>query len=199
MGAVSSRALPRERSALVRGAGSLRSPRQRPAAPAHGPWSALPAPPAPRPERGAAGGIPAISSAPRGMWPARCPTAERPEVGAGRRGQSQPRLAAAPASPSCSGFPSRRPSSGATRPAFPAAPGLPGAPGLRLLPARLPPEPLPAPRVRPQAAFIPPTLPPRPPRTPAGPQNLSLKPKSALATSPWAKSRSLSKPQFLLL
>ena len=44
------------------------------------------APPAPRPERGAAGGIPAISSAPRGMWPARCPTAARPGGGGRRRG-----------------------------------------------------------------------------------------------------------------
>lgn len=42
--------------------------------------------PSPRPEGGAARGIPAISSAPRGMWPARCPTAARPGGGGRRRG-----------------------------------------------------------------------------------------------------------------
>lgn len=195
--AVSRRALPKEKSPLVRGAASLRSPRQRPAAPAHGPWSALPAPPAPRPERGAAGGIPAISSAPRGMWPARCPTAERPEVGARRRGQSQPRLAAARASP-----PTRDSRPAAPRPGRPDRPFLqpraclaPPGSGSSLRGCRRNRSPL-----RASAFGLPlcPTVPPRPPRTPASPQNLSLKLKSALATSPWAKSLAFLSLSFFL-
>lgn len=120
----------------------------------------LPAPPARRPERGDAGGIRAISSATRGMWPARCPTTARPG-GGGRaaRASRQPRLAAAGASLPCSGFPGGLSRSG----------GLCGAPGRRLLPARPQPEPVPA---------LPSSLTPASPlpalQTVGGPQNLEF-------------------------
>lgn len=121
--------------------------------------------PAPRPKRGAAGGIPAISSAPRGMWPARCPTAERAEVGARRR---RPVPAASGSCPELSvllGIPGPPPLVPGDQTSLSSSPGPPGAPRLRLLPVRLPPEPPPAPRARPPAAFVP-AAPPSPPLQP---------------------------------
>nr|XP_040127072.1 basic proline-rich protein-like [Ictidomys tridecemlineatus] len=63
----------------------------------------------PEPERGAAGGIPAISSAPRGMWPARCPTAARPRVGAAGAGQSPAASGSCPSLAVLLGIPGQQP------------------------------------------------------------------------------------------
>ena len=109
-----------------------------------------PRPARPRPERGAAGGIPAISSAPRGMWPARCPTAARPGGwGRAARASHQPRLAAARAPLSRSGFPASRPCPGppnqpfqqpgpARRPRFRSSPLLSPPRGAALSPSVFP-------------------------------------------------------------
>ncbi|XP_074190011.1 uncharacterized protein LOC141571774 [Rhinolophus sinicus] len=124
-----------------------------------------------------------------------------PRWGPGGAGQSQPRLAAARP---------HRP----TRDSRPAAPrpGRPNRPFQQPRACLAPPgsgsslrccrphrSPLPAPRARPPAAPVPAVPPTRPLQSPGSPQNPSLKLKLALASSPWGKSLSLSKAQFLLL
>lgn len=176
------------------GQGSPGQTPQRPAAPAHGPSGALPAPPAPKPSA-----APREEFQPFPLRRAVCSLlAARPQRGPrwgpGGAGQSRPHLAAAPA---YSGFPPPALFPG-DQTGLSSSPGPAWRPGLRLLPGRLPPEPLPAPRSAPPASSGPAEPPPRPPWTPGSPQSPSLKPKLALAASAWGKSLSLLEPQFLL-
>ena len=111
----------------------------------------------PRPERGAAGGIPAISSAPRGMWPARCPTAARPGGGGRRRGPVTSRVWQLPRP--------RRPAPdsrlAAPRPGRPNRPWSGPGPARRCRePRLLPARPQPAESLPPHAR-LPPRSPPR--------------------------------------